>query len=532
MKRQTWVDRWDDPQSKPPSTEAPVKAEPPKRQKWVDSWDEPKTGASDEKLPRADEPKLQESIDHPKPVIQEGKKDKPQRKVWVDRWDVRETGTQTDKIAAKIRRDAQHPAITPPLSNTVQKAEQSVPSEEEPRLDTVTQSSTVNKPSTTLKSQQSVLRTDSGNDNLKTRGTPSPSHARETGGKPVGVQKGSGRNQAQAYLPENRNPSPEEITPQTRGLQHSRWAQGNATAIPQNGYRTPTKLSTIPQRPAAVITPFNQGRTSCSYTPSAKTGPTISTQEAGHVTPTVDVSIPLSVAAKIAQEKHGGAHVDVQEAGTETKAALQSRNLDQRPTEPDTVGKIKQISTAPENDVLEQRTPSQHFPSTNQPAPAKASSRDTPSPMPPARNTLHTEFASQLRDRVAIANSPNKVDNTSGAMPDSSTKALPRDPRGKISEELPSEQEWNETRRPKDKKWDSASLHSDDVIILSGATRRFLEWWTAAIPDVKSDFLERRIAGHENCDIDTCTGSLMEPVDYPETLRRKSLTLFRPSIGY
>ena len=113
--------------------------------------------------------------------------------------------------------------------------------------------------------------------------------------------------------------------------------------------------------------------------------------------------------------------------------------------------------------------------------------------MPPARNILNE---SQTRDRAAIASSPNEVGNIGGATLDSPTKAVSRDPRGETPEELWSEQDWNETRRPKVKNWDTASLHSDDVIILSGAARRFLEWWAAEIPDVKSDVLEQCIDGH------------------------------------
>ncbi|KAJ8120978.1 hypothetical protein ONZ43_g2457 [Nemania bipapillata] len=49
----------------------------------------------------------------------------------------------------------------------------------------------------------------------------------------------------------------------------------------------------------------------------------------------------------------------------------------------------------------------------------------------------------------------------------------------------------------------------------------FIKTWVENTPDVKTDFIYQNIDQHEDCDVDTYMGVLMDPIDYPETRRQE-----------
>ncbi|KAK7924538.1 hypothetical protein PG985_006592 [Apiospora marii] len=107
-----------------------------------------------------------------------------------------------------------------------------------------------------------------------------------------------------------------------------------------------------------------------------------------------------------------------------------------------------------------------------------------------------------------------------------------RDPRGEVPVQTWTEQDWNQTRRPKKKKsFESKSISRDSDV--SGTTSalnwapdsRMTEWigkWTDKIPDsVEASVLHDRPVVYEDCDVDCDTGELLAPVDYPRTMMSK-----------
>ncbi|KAK8873159.1 acyl n-acyltransferase protein [Apiospora arundinis] len=111
------------------------------------------------------------------------------------------------------------------------------------------------------------------------------------------------------------------------------------------------------------------------------------------------------------------------------------------------------------------------------------------------------------------------------------------DPRGEVPIQTWAEQDWNVTRRPKNKKksFDSVSIKSTKSITrdseISGATSapnwtpasRITEWvgkWAAKVPDfAEASVLQDRPDVYENCDIDCETGLLLPPVEQPIVMR-------------
>ncbi|KAK7969861.1 hypothetical protein PG988_008934 [Apiospora saccharicola] len=105
-----------------------------------------------------------------------------------------------------------------------------------------------------------------------------------------------------------------------------------------------------------------------------------------------------------------------------------------------------------------------------------------------------------------------------------------RDPRGTVPVQTWTEQDWDQTRRPKKgkKSFDSESIARDTDV--SGATSalnwapvsRMTEWigkWTDNIPDsMETAVLYDRPNVHEECDVDCDTGRLLAPVDYSRTM--------------
>lgn len=107
-----------------------------------------------------------------------------------------------------------------------------------------------------------------------------------------------------------------------------------------------------------------------------------------------------------------------------------------------------------------------------------------------------------------------------------------RDPRGEVPVQTWTEQDWNQTRRPKKKRsFESESIDRDSDV--SGTTSalnwapdsRMTEWigkWTDKIPNsVEASVLHDRPAVYEECDVNCDTGELLAPVDYPRTMISK-----------
>ncbi|RYP30798.1 hypothetical protein DL767_006079 [Monosporascus sp. MG133] len=141
-------------------------------------------------------------------------------------------------------------------------------------------------------------------------------------------------------------------------------------------------------------------------------------------------------------------------------------------------------------------------------------------PLPLTAKAMLTKFGSCPKDRSESGDPMSQVSATGVEKPSKPAQWAPRDIRGETPVELWTEQDWNQTRRPKPKKpWEEDSIHSDMDVIISGSLKRFVEWWADAIPEIKADFLERDVPGHQHRDVDTNTGTLIEPVEYPDTFR-------------
>lgn len=139
----------------------------------------------------------------------------------------------------------------------------------------------------------------------------------------------------------------------------------------------------------------------------------------------------------------------------------------------------------------------------------------------PLTQDIFREIGSCPGERFESGHSLNNVSDTRVERFEHPVNLVSRDPRGELPEESLMEQDWNETRKPKPRQWDNESIDSNDVFIVPGAIKKFIEWWLTAIPDVKSHFLEQNIQGHHHCDVNTETGVLVEPIEYPDTCRSK-----------
>ncbi|KAI5924859.1 hypothetical protein F4810DRAFT_709050 [Camillea tinctor] len=81
-------------------------------------------------------------------------------------------------------------------------------------------------------------------------------------------------------------------------------------------------------------------------------------------------------------------------------------------------------------------------------------------------------------------------------------------------------QDWNETRRPKEKKSKvtTTSKHGDkeDTADIS-YLQEYIDNWLVDAHHIMTDFLYSDIKDSEDCDVDTFTGKLLPPVEYPVT---------------
>ena len=590
MKRQVWVDRWDDPALTAPKVESPVKLEPPKglqtvdqgknnspepskveittktenmkRQKWVESWDGPKAATQDENPVKLDKPKRQKWVDRwdePKKVPvedpvrkdeterqrwadgldainQKDEQEKPKRRVWVDRWDIRESGAQTDNIVARIRGDLPGHSTESPRSNEVQPRVKAP--EQNAQLGKQTTPSPFSKGpideegGTTFKPPEASSYNHVSTGIPKRTGTQSSIHLDQAPDpKTYRTRAQQDNDQSQKSLPKNDGSSPKEGTPKLRGLQHSRWAQAAVAEASPNGYHTPTKVNTQPRQPTTITTPFKYiGRTPPQYTSSMKASQSVSTRGASGTAPTLDVSIPLALASGLADEQNRQMKAATQDIPKEAKATLPLPNVKQEPIGTNKTDSNVNTTAAPLHESRQRAHLPEHLTKDGKPAAARSSPRVPSVLIPRDPNTPYTKVGSQSGDKPGWSGSASKASDSQAAEAVIATQFVSRDPRGEFPVELDMEQDWNETRRPKPmKQWDTTSLHSDDVFVLTHATRRFLEWWAAGIPDVKANFLEQCIQRHQDCDVDAVTGLLMKPIEYEETHRRKLLMLLELS---
>ncbi|RYP45143.1 hypothetical protein DL768_008461 [Monosporascus sp. mg162] len=212
------------------------------------------------------------------------------------------------------------------------------------------------------------------------------------------------------------------------------------------------------------------------------------------------------------------------------ETAAQTLKVEQEPPGNETVdGENVKVKAQEDAFTTMQADPSQYPSLTRAPSPGHESNQLTASetplkndctPLPLTAKAMLTKFGSCPKDRSESGDPMSQVSATGVANPSKPAQWAPRDIRGETPVELWTEQDWNETRRPKPKKpWDEDSIHSDMDIIISGSLKRFVEWWADAIPEIKADFLERDVPGHQHRDVDTSTGTLIEPVEYPDTFR-------------
>ena len=481
IKRQRWVDTYDDSKTKTPDRNgakqveakhqrsidrpdglkiapgaSPVYQQETQQKKWVHSFNDPaKTETQHDNSVKQEEAKNQRSVDGQDALNQKYNHAKPKRQVWVDHWNTQEYGTQTDDIVTRMHRDAPGSSIESPVSHQVR------PSVNEPfqnahlgeqiEVSSLSKGPTVGEASTARRPQGAL----SGNVGVgipKRADTPIPFHLDQNEDSKTFVTKALQHDgQVQGYSTWNCDPTFQEGTPQ-RGLQHSRWAQADA-----DRFRTPIKFNPRAQRPVAIETHIKaMGGTPPQQTPSVKVNQSISTKEASGTTPAMDLSTPFIAAAKLPDRQHEHA-----------KEAAQNTLKETDPTSP---------SPIPEMEM----------------------------PIPKEESPIPKEESINM-DEVNI--SP--------------------DPRGKTPVELWTDQDWNETRRPQmTKPWDTTSMTSDDVLVLPGATKRFLEWWNAKVPRAPSNVLGQLPEGHQHRDIDPSTGNFLDPVEYEDVPRGKSVVSF------
>ncbi|KAI0400845.1 hypothetical protein F4802DRAFT_601606 [Xylaria palmicola] len=101
-----------------------------------------------------------------------------------------------------------------------------------------------------------------------------------------------------------------------------------------------------------------------------------------------------------------------------------------------------------------------------------------------------------------------------------------RDPRGNWPAEP---QDADEARIPRDQKGssDAVSFSTDGDKVIPQLMNEFIETWLRDAHVVNADFLSQKTEHHETCDVDTVTGNLMEPVDYPRTIPGELMTQAR-----
>ncbi|KAI0010173.1 hypothetical protein F4779DRAFT_616903 [Xylariaceae sp. FL0662B] len=99
----------------------------------------------------------------------------------------------------------------------------------------------------------------------------------------------------------------------------------------------------------------------------------------------------------------------------------------------------------------------------------------------------------------------------------------PRDSLEKHPAQVWAEQDLNAVR-PSGKEPDGdgsykSSLDSDQVAVASEYLVAYIKGWVQTTREVVADFLSKGINDHEDCDVNTDTGTLMSPIVYPPTKR-------------
>ena len=494
------------------------------------------------------------------------------RQKWVDVWD----GENYQPLV----QDAV-PAPVPKFSgqdkvwNREMGVGQSTATEDEPRTPPPTQGSITYEVNNPSESRKTSLPSSSGHGGPKEARDMGPPHpAVMPVHKPLGTEVHSDRDVSNTDRPGQINPTLGGAGPMVRGLNSSRWAQGG-TNISHHGHNSPAKTIDLHQLPAVSTTPFNKrDNDTRPYIPSAKAGVSGTTQEAIDVTLRLDAQGPhisATVSAKQHTEVNKAADATTPaEASKESNDAKVEAAMQKTKTEPlqgterehpsnqnddkyrgrgaekeaslkqETKDKVKVSSGAQHRDTWEGRQSdskphpglSEVFDKSDQltsikPPPSdevsiKPPLSDEVVPAPLTQGALRAKFGSCPEDRSESDDPLSRVSATGVENENIEESSFLRDPRGEWPEEPKPEQDWNQTRRPKPKKyWESDSIHSDDMLIVSGPMKKFVLWWVKAIPDVESDFLKRKIPDHHRCDIDTLTGVLNEPIDYPDTMRGK-----------
>ncbi|KAI1631314.1 hypothetical protein F4809DRAFT_177739 [Biscogniauxia mediterranea] len=85
------------------------------------------------------------------------------------------------------------------------------------------------------------------------------------------------------------------------------------------------------------------------------------------------------------------------------------------------------------------------------------------------------------------------------------------------------EQNWDETRRPRKKEYDqyedsvTSKNGNEGEFIATSYLQEYIENWRAKTHQVVAHFLDSNIKNSEECDVDTMTGELLPPVEYPFT---------------
>ncbi|RYO85864.1 hypothetical protein DL762_005011 [Monosporascus cannonballus] len=290
--------------------------------------------------------------------------------------------------------------------------------------------------------------------------------------------------------------TPDGIQRKPGGLQNSRWAKEVAKGA-QSPYLTPVKTTKHPQTTAVSVIPLNKrNNASRPYMPSPiRSQPGSTSQEV------IDTASMARVQAEVA-----GAAQENREA--EQRVRLKRVEEEAEPKQPDP-GQYPSLPGA--------LSPGHE---ANQPTASEHPLENDSTPLPLTAKALLTKFGSCPKERSESGDPLSHVSATGVETPSKLAQGAPHDIGGETPVELWTDQDWNETRRPKPKKpWEEDSIHSDMDFIVSGSLKRFVEWWVNAIPEIKADFLDRDVPGHQHCDVDTNTGTLIEPVEYPDTFR-------------
>lgn len=98
---------------------------------------------------------------------------------------------------------------------------------------------------------------------------------------------------------------------------------------------------------------------------------------------------------------------------------------------------------------------------------------------------------------------------------DDDKEIMSPDVRGKVPEELWTEQDWNNTRRPKPKKdWETDEADEDEFTPPTYLVR-WIESWLQKVPSGKANFLEDKVTEHWFHDVNPVTGRLLAAYEQP-----------------